>query len=194
MSLAAAVMSTSERIRRRKWLGQAEGYLDLIMMFDDRWPLGCSQRELLAACAIQQLDCIAREMKVHSHDWYLRGQAHRLCGRFDSAIECLNQSLALHCDNVPCYLALGWCYKRTGQLELAIESLESALEREGESAIIHYNLACYWSLAHQPTLSVFHLTAALDLNPDFRDLIAAEADFDPIRQHPEFVAATSVTA
>jgi len=91
-------------------------------------------------------------------------------------------------------LALGWCHKRTGHLDLAIEALESALELDGEGSIIHYNLACYWSLSHQPTLSIYHLTVALDLNPDFRDVIAAEPDFDPIRNHPDFLAITKVIA
>jgi len=148
----------------------------------------------MADAAIERLDCIAHEMKVQSHDWYLRGQAFRLSSRFEQAIECLNQSLAMNSDNVPCYLALGWCHKRTGHLDLAIEALESALELDGEGSIIHYNLACYWSLSHQPTLSIYHLTVALDLNPDFRDVIAAEPDFDPIRNHPDFLAITKVIA
>lgn len=187
-------MKSTDRIRRKKWLRQAEGYLDLIMSFDDRWPLSQIERTKLADAAIERLDCIASEMKLQSHDLFLRGQAFRLSGRYEQAITCLNQSLALNSDNVPGYLALGWCHKRTGHLDLAIDALESALELDGEGSIIHYNLACYWSLSNEPQLAAFHLTAALDLNPDFRELIASEPDFDPIRSHPEFVAATKVTA
>lgn len=192
--MAATAMTSTERIRRKKWLRQAEGYLELIMSFDDRWPLSPSERTKLADAAIERLDCIAHEMKLQSHDLFLRGQAFRLSGRFDQAISCLNQSLEMKSDNVPGYLALGWCHKRTGHLDLAIDALESALELDGEGSIIHYNLACYWSLSNQPHLATFHLTAALDLNPDFRELIANEPDFDPIRTHPEFVAATKVVA
>jgi tetratricopeptide (TPR) repeat protein len=133
-------------------------------------------------------------MKVQSHDLYLRGQAFRLSARYEQAIQCLSQSLEQNSDNVPAYLALGWCFKRTGHLDLAIEALESALELDGEGSIIHYNLACYWSLSNQPHLASFHLTAALDLNPEFRELIANEPDFDPIRNHPDFLAATKVVA
>ena len=43
------------------------------------------------------------------------------------------------------WLALGWCYKRIGRIDLAIESLEEALSIEPNDALIHYNLACYWS-------------------------------------------------
>ena len=187
-------MRSNDRTRRKKWLRQAEGYLDLIMAFDDRWPLSEVERTKLADAAIERLDSIAHEMKIQSHDLYLRGQAFRLSGRYAQAISCLTQSLSLNSDNVPGYLALGWCHKRTGQLDLAIDALESALVIDGEGSIVHYNLACYWSLSNQPHLATFHLTAALDLNPDFRELIAQEPDFDPIRTHPEFIAATKVVA
>lgn len=192
--MPATAMNTHDRIRRKKWLKQAEGYLDLILVFDDRWPLDQASRVRLANAAIERLDCIAQEMRTQSHDLYLRGQAFRLSGRYEQAIRCLDETLAMNSDNVPAYLALGWCHKRTGHLELAIEALESALERDGEGSIIHYNLACYWSLSNQPHLAAFHLTAALDLNPEFRELIANEPDFDPIRNHPEFLAATKVVA
>ena len=192
--MAASAMNNIERIRRKKWLRQAEGYLDLILAFDDRWPLAQVERTKLADAAIEQLDCIASSMKVQSQDLYLRGQAFRLSGRFEQAISCLNQSLEKNSDKVPCYLALAWCHKRTGNLDLAIDALETALEIDGEASIIHYNLACYWSLSNQPTLAVFHLTAALDLNPDYREMIAREPDFDPIRNHATFLAATKVVA
>ena len=44
-------------------------------------------------------------------------------------------------------LALGWCYKRTNRLAQAIDSLERALREHPDEALLHYNLACYWSLA-----------------------------------------------
>ena len=49
--------------------------------------------------------------------------------------------------HVHIWLALGWCYKRNGRIDLAIESLEEALAAEPNDALVHYNLACYWSLA-----------------------------------------------
>jgi hypothetical protein len=57
---------------------------------------------------------------------------------------------------------------------------------------VHYNLACYWSLAGNVKLSVAYLSQAFDLEPEYRDLVLREADFDPIRNHPHFQALTSV--
>jgi tetratricopeptide (TPR) repeat protein len=133
-------------------------------------------------------------MGMKSHVFYLRGQALRLSDRFDLAIINLKRSLEINSQNIHGLMALGWSYKRIGQLSLAIEALEAALEVNCENAVVHYNLACYWALANQPNLSVFHLSAALDLNPGLRNHISNEADFDLIRHRSEFMAAAKVIA
>ena len=94
--------------------------------------------------------------------------------------------------NVHIRLSLGWCYKRCRRLDLAIQSLEEALESDASQAIVHYNLACYWSLAGNVKLAVAYLSQAFELDPEYRDLVAREADFDPIRNHPHFQALASV--
>jgi Flp pilus assembly protein TadD len=90
--------------------------------------------------------------------------------------------------NVETWLALGWCYKRTGRLDLAIESLEEALELEPSSALVNYNLACYWSLSRNKRQALAYLSQALALDGGFRTRIDSERDFDPIRGEPEFQA------
>ena len=106
--------------------------------------------------------------------------------RYREAIVPLLESADLDADNISTWLALGWCYKRTGRLDLAIESLEKALASEDQAAIIHYNLACYWALANNPHLAVGYLQRALAIDPDYRPMIVDEPDFDPIRDDPEF--------
>jgi tetratricopeptide (TPR) repeat protein len=83
-------------------------------------------------------------------------------------------------------MALGWCYKRVGDMPKAIESLERALVIEPGEAILHYNLACYWSLARDRRQALRHLARALKIDGNFRELIADEPDFDPIRDDPLF--------
>jgi tetratricopeptide (TPR) repeat protein len=183
-------MSALERARRKKLLREAEGYLDLIMAMDDRQPLDAAYRTILAENALNCLDQIAATSTVHSIDWYLRGQAYRLCERYSEGIDCLRRSLEMNSENLGAYLALGWCFKRVGKLGLAIEALESALEIGAEQPMVHYNLACYWALCNKASAAAFHLTIAFELSPEFRSLVADEPDFDLIRTHPEFLAAT----
>ena len=46
-------------------------------------------------------------------------------------------------ENIRVWIALGWCHKRTGRIDLAIEALETAMAADPEEALIRYNLACY---------------------------------------------------
>ena len=83
-------------------------------------------------------------------------------------------------------IALGWCYKRTHKLAQAIDALDRAVRREPDVPLLHYNLACYWSLAGDVPKALNALGVALDLDPDLRDRIGAEPDFDALRGHPAF--------
>ncbi len=91
-------------------------------------------------------------------------------------------------NNVAVCIALGWCYKRTDRLPLAIERLEQALILRPDEAILRYNLACYLSVAGQKRRALRHLAQALALDPVFRELVDTEADFDPLRCDPDFQA------
>ncbi len=80
-----------------------------------------------------------------------------------------------------------------GRIDLAIESLEEALVVEPRDALIHYNLACYWSLANNKR-QVAHLPyATFDLKDHYRSLVAEESDFDAIRSDPAFQSLVRVT-
>jgi len=52
--------------------------------------------------------------------------------------------------------------------------------------LLHYNLACYWSLVGNHGKALSELRAALDLQPDLRNLLADEQDFHVLRGTPEF--------
>ena len=89
---------------------------------------------------------------------------------------------------------MGWCFKRINRLDLAIESLEEALSADADEAIVYYNLACYWSLAHNVEQALNYLSVAFDIDPNFRDLVDDERDFDPIRSNSDFRSLTSVVS
>jgi len=169
-------VSAHSRIRRQQLLRQAEGYLELGM----------------PAHAIEVLDRWGANDAPSSRAAYLRGEALRELKRYSEAIVSLNVAAEGLPDEIGIYVALGWCFKRMGRLDLAIESLERGLTADPTAAILPYNLACYWSLAGNKRQAIALLGQAIALDGDFRNLVDAEADFDAIRNDPAFLALTSV--
>ncbi len=188
-------MATIDQVKRRLNIQVAEGYLDLAEILEDRWPLSIGCRQLLADRAIATLSQIRNPLGYRPHILYLKGQAHRVAFRFDQAVRYFRLSAKIDPENLHCLLALAWCYKRTDELNLAIETLLQGLQIEPESAITHYNLACYAALAKDVDLALSHLVSALALDPDFAKLVPHEADFDSIRDDARFheIVETAVT-
>lgn len=192
MLISEFPMVCLERVRRKQHIRNAEGYLDLIMVFDDRWSLDQRLRVQLADKAIGALVNITNPQGFKPYILFLKGQAHRAAGRHVQAINYLEQALRLDEDNLHTLLALAWCYKRVDNLEAAIEVLRSAISIDCQSAISHYNLACYYALGHDVEQSTHHLTIALDIHPDYRENVDKESDFDLIRDDPGFQSAIRV--
>ena len=161
-----------ERIRRIR--REAEGYLELGM----------------PGHALQALE--QQQDFVHSdaRACYLLGESLREMRRYRAAIEPLNRSLDLISDDIHTWMALAWCYKRVGQIDYAIDALEHAIDVEPGYAMLHYNLACYWSLAHNRRMALRYLANALDIDGNFRDFVHDEPDFDPLRLDPAFLQMT----
>lgn len=180
------------RSRRKQILREAEGYLDLATACADRLGLQCITRDRMAARALESLNRLDGNGRNRVEAFYLEGQAYRVMERFPDAILALDKAAELDHDNIHVWLALGWCHKRTGRLDKAIEALEEALQINDRQAIVHYNLACYWSLVRNVKIAVQYLEQAFDLDPAYRDLVPEEHDFDPIREHPRFQELMSV--
>lgn len=154
----------------KRQLGRAEGYLMLNM--PDR--------------ALHILEGRADWATMQFEASLLTGEALRTLGRFRDALKPLEVAAALRPGDLTVASALGWCYKRTHRLAQAIDALDRALRHNPDEPLLHYNLACYWSLAGNPAKSLRALASALELDPEFRTRIAAEADFDPLRGNPDF--------
>jgi len=191
-SAAVTTMSELKRFRRKQILREAEGYLDLVTSCADDLTLAKEIRDRLAQRTIATLEKLDAGSRERVDALYLRGQALRIMEEHGAAIEILRRAADLDHDNIHIWLALGWCHKRTGRLDKAIESLEEALQVDDRQAIIHYNLACYWSLAKNVKWAVEYLERALELDPTYRDLVGQESDFDPIRSNPRFLELLSV--
>lgn len=169
--MVAKDLSRTERIQR-----EVEGYLELGM----------------AEHALKTLARLGSPSELCVRSLYLRGEALRSLDRYAEALVPLERASRLDSDNLHLWLALGWCHKRTGRLDLAISDLERALEINGADALVHYNLACYWSLVGSKQRALGYLSQALVINPRYRELIDEEPDFDPLRSDPEFQAVTSI--
>ena len=106
--------------------------------------------------------------------------------RYFEALMPLERAAKASPNDIHVRVSLGWCYKRTGRLDLAIDTLEQALILEPDVALLRYNLACYLSLTGHKRRALRYLSQALALDPVFRESAESESDFDPIRADPEF--------
>ena len=176
----------NSRRKVRRCLRHAEGYLELASLFDDSFSLEQPQRTVLADQCISTLDQIHKPGRYAAQVIYLRGQAHRLAERYRMAINDLKVAWRLVPGNVHTSLALGWCYKRLGQIEEAVQALQDALNEDDDVGILHYNLACYLTLAHRFPDAITHLARAIEIEEGFWLRAADESDFDAIRQYPGF--------
>ncbi len=181
-----------DELRRRQNIRHAEGYLDLLMAFADKWTLPTELRDRLGCRALDALRDVRATERQRGYIEYLRGQALRAMEHYQDAIAPLQRSAEADPENINAYLALGWCYKRIGRLDAAIQSLEEAIEFAPDEAILHYNLACYWSLCKNKQFAIQFLSQAFELDGHYRELAAEEADFDTIREDPEFQMLTNV--
>jgi tetratricopeptide (TPR) repeat protein len=163
-------MSQILRDRIRKKLHEAEGYLMLE----------------LPRQALEILETRSEWETMQFEASFLRGEALRALQRHREAIPPLETAASLRPGDVGVALALGWCYKRTNRLAQAIDALDRALVHEPDNPLLHYNLACYWSLAGNAGRALAELRSALKLNPDLRTTIVGEPDFAKLRGLPEF--------
>lgn len=165
-------MTVRRHIRREKIQREAEGYLEL----------GLAQH------ALQTLGRLGDPAGYSTESLYLWGEALRALHRPFEALVPLERAIKAAPEDIRIRLALGWCYKRTGRLDLAVSTLEQALLIEPNESLLHYNLACYLSLSGKKRQALRYLAEAVAMDETYRKMIAGESDFDPIRTDPEFQA------
>lgn len=179
-------------VPRQLLLRRAAGYLELGELLvgpDSDTPP--KARRLLER-ALEELAQLPAEVRAGGLASLIEGEALRAMGSWQEAIEPLSRAAEIDPKRLEVWLGLGWCYKRLGRIEDAIQALKSGLASSPDQAILLYNLACYHSLAGDVATAIDYLTRAISIDSRFRDLTGAERDFDPIRSDPRFVAATHV--
>ncbi len=165
-------MNVKKHIRSNKLQREAEGYLEL----------GLPQQ------ALQTLARLGDPAGYTIEALYLWGEGLRALERPFEALVPLERAIKSAPEDVRIRLALGWCYKRTGRIDLAIDTLKQAIHFDPEESLLRYNLACYLSLSGQKRLALRYLAEAVSMNSVYHSLIEDESDFDPIRNDPDFQA------
>lgn len=163
-------MSRNYRNPLGRLLDEAEGYLMLEM----------------PARALEILDRRVDWGSMQFEAYLLKGQSLRSLNQFREALWWLEQAATLRPTDPGVAMALGWCYKRTNRLAQAIDAIERSRRSFPNDPFLRYNLACYWSLAGNPTKALEELAKAIELEPEIRKLVQKEADFASLRHNPIF--------
>jgi tetratricopeptide (TPR) repeat protein len=169
-------------------LREAEGLIDLITRPAARLGLATPLRRQIARRVLRLVGRLSVPNEMRWRRALLIGQAFRLLGNYEAAIAPLWFSVKHYPEGRDSWLALGWCLKRSGQLDRAASVLARAVTHIPDDAVLHFNFACYLACLGQADLAVAELLWALDLNPDLRNKLAQEPDFESIRGHATFRA------
>ncbi len=163
-------MSAVSTLRCQRTLEAAQGYL-LLKMPD---------------AALRELASI-RDWGPFTAQWqWLRGEVLRSEKRHEEALEAFQRADVLNPDDLSTLLGIAWCLKRVDRLQDAIETMLRAYRVCPQEPIVLYNIACYYSLAGDKQQALAWLGRALRMSPDLRELIPDEADFDRLRDDPDF--------
>lgn len=173
-------------------LRHAQGILQLISCHDDLWGLDPEIKQRLARRALTMLQGARPRGHRRAAWYYLRGRAWSMLGKYNRAIRMLRASGKLAPHHIASQLSLAWCFRRIDRVDKSVAVLNQAIARAPHHPTVRYNQACYLSLSGQPELAAMELSIALELQPDLRQRIADDHDFDPIRNHPAFDAALQV--
>lgn len=170
-------MAANERVRLRFIRDEAIGYLLLDM----------------PEHALKTLDRGGENPTAFTAEFFcLRGQSLQQLKRYREAIPIWEEASEIDPDDVGPHLGLGWCYKRTGRVDLAIEALERARKLEPGNALVLYNLACYWTLQRNKEVALHFLAQAFQIDESYKQLVDEETDFDYLRDDPEFRTLVSI--
>jgi tetratricopeptide (TPR) repeat protein len=168
-------VSGSNRVRFRRILREAEGYLDLNLPYN----------------ALEVLDRMKEPGTFRGHKLFLTGRALAALGRHHEACATLEEAADLLPSDLEVWIALGACYRDAGRLDRAIGTLQRAEELEPRPALF-YSLARYCSVAQEKQRALDYLSRAIAMDPNLRDQLGDEPDFDSLRSDPEFQALTSI--
>lgn len=173
-------------------LRRASGYLELGELLLEGEAAAPPTACRLFRRALAELSLLSEADRRDAAAALLEGETLRALGEWEAAIPPLTRAAHATPAHLEAWLGIGWCLKRLDRLDEAIGALAEGLAAFPDQPVLHYNLACYHSLAGNVPTAIDHLTRAIAIDDRFRDLTGQERDFDAIRSDPRFVAVTSV--
>ena len=117
----------------------------------------------------------------------LRGEVYRQKDDYERALKHFERVPTDEGNHLELRMSMAWCFKRIGRLDKAIELLKAAYRDSPKTAVVLYNLACYYSLAGEKEEALSWLGRAIRMDSSYRQRVSREADFDPIRNDQEFL-------
>lgn len=157
--------------RQKRFFNAAEGYLMLEM----------------AEQALRALSHIGPTEKDSEQYYCLLGQAQQMAQRYKEALDAFQHAYEKDPKNLTTLMGLAWCYKRTDQIPMAISITEEAYQSHAEEPIVLYNLSCYFALVGDKPNTISWLGRSLRMEPELKNLIDEESDFDSLRSDKDFL-------
>jgi tetratricopeptide (TPR) repeat protein len=176
------------RTARCQRIREAEGLVELATVPACRFGLDPQLRQQLAKRAIRLVLELQPDASQRWQRDLVLGQALRLLKKYDLAVRPLLASVRRNPAERQGWIALGWCLKRTGELERAANVAAKGILHHPNDAVLHYNLACYLALLQQSELAISEIIWALELKPQLRKRLAKEPDFKALRDNDAFQA------
>ena len=126
-----------------------------------------------------------------THFWM--GTAHYYLQDYQAAVRDFSDVLELQPQDAAAYYNRGTAYADLKDYERAIADFERAVTLNPQDAAAFYNRACAYALQGQVEKALPDLRRAFELDQVAGstrrvDLAQSDADFDPIRHHPDFQA------
>lgn len=126
--------------------------------------------------AWEELEIIPAEERAHPAVLWMRLEIYKAKQRWDGMIEIAKHLVKLSPEVPKHWLDLAWGQRRGINLETAEKTLLEALARFPNEAVIHYNLACYSTVAGRIDEGRKRLETAFKLDPDLRKMALEDED------------------
>lgn len=156
--------------KQNRYFNAAEGYLMLEM----------------AEQALRELSHIGSTERDSEKYYCLLGQAQQMAQQYKEALEAFQRAYEKDPKNLTTLMGMAWCYKRTDQIPLAVLIMEEAYQNHAEEPIVLYNLSCYFALVGDKANAISWLGRSLRMEPELKNLIDEESDFDSLRNDKDF--------